>query len=198
MPGCRSRDGCRRLLAAMVKPMRQDPRTYFGKKTLIMGDVNSGKTRLTADFIAACCRAQRENDLVILDLAPEPIRGIGGKLPPAPCRPALQLTCPIIAPRLTGLHAEQIQQLAEENARAIEPLLGKARNAGRSILVINDITLYLQAGRLPRVIDLMALHTTCVINAYYGESLPPAPFTGHERAQVLALAKRCHKVVRLG
>lgn len=171
--------------------------SYLGNKTLIIGDVNCGKTRLTADFIAAACQAGLGQEVVVLDLAPEPIQGIGGKLPASPCRPPLLLTCPIIAPRLTGLDPRHIQLLAEQNAREIEPLLWKAQRAQRSILVINDVTLYLQAGRLERIVDLMGYHTTTVINAYYGYSLPPAPFTDHELAQVDALAQSCDRLIRL-
>jgi len=181
----------------MVIMKKTELKAYLGRKTLIIGEVNTGKTQLTADFISACCQAGLGSEIVILDFAPEPIRGIGGKLPPSPCKPTLLLTCPIIAPRLTGLDAGHIQLLAEQNAREIEPLLWKAKRARRAILAINDVTLYLQTGRLNRIVDLMGYHTTCIINAYYGRSMPPAPFTAHELAQVDALAEQCDQVVRL-
>ena len=181
----------------MVRLKKMNLDHYLNKKTLIIGDVNSGKTQLTADFIAACCREGLGQETVILDFAPEPIRGIGGKLPASPCEPPLLLTCPIIAPRLTGLDADHIQMLAEQNAREIEPLLWNAKRVRRTILAINDVTLYLQSGRLDRIVDLMDMHSTSVINAYYGRSMPPAPFTEHELAQVDGLAEHCDRIIRL-
>jgi hypothetical protein len=172
-------------------------KSYLEQKTLIIGDVNSGKTRLTAAFIEACCRAGLGQEIAILELSPEPVRGIGGKLPPAPCRGPQLFTCPVIAPRLTGMDAQHILLLAEQNAREIEPLLRRIQRAESSILVVNDVTLYLQTGRLNHIADLLEVHDTAVINAYYGRSLPPAPFTERELAQVDALSAKCDRVIKL-
>lgn len=170
---------------------------YANRRTLIIGDVNSGKTHLTRTIIQAFCEAGQTSGMVILDLAPDEINGIGGKLaPPTTHRPAY-LTCPITPPRLTAENDEQILALARENAATIEPLFQQAGALGKSILVINDASLYLQAGEIDPLTSLINAHPTVVINAYCGEAFAPTPFSRHERRQVDRLAGHCDVVLRM-
>jgi hypothetical protein len=171
---------------------------FQGAKTLIVGDVNSGKTRFTEKLASALCSSGCGSRIVVLDLAPESLRQIGGKMQLRGCPPELlYLTCRIVAPRLTGKNAAHVQQLAQANARAIEPLIDQVLAARRSILIINDASLYLQAGRLERFLAMIAPHETVVINAYRGDSFAPAPFTQVERERVDALADYCDRVIHL-
>jgi hypothetical protein len=179
-----------------TKNMKDTLEGILEQRTLIIGDINSGKTRLTALMIETCCTTGLGSQITVLDLSPEPVQGIGGKLPLPPGLDILLLSCPIIAPRLTGIDAEDIQSMAEQNARHIEPLIGAALKARRSILAVNDATLYLQTGRLERILDLMAAHPTVIINAYHGHSLPPAPFTQREHDLVEELIQHCDRLIR--
>jgi hypothetical protein len=180
------------------QPQTDRLRDYLGVKTLITGDVNSGKTRLTEELLRALCRYGAAGRTALLDLAPERLKQAGGKIQLAKPPPTLlYLTCHIVAPRLTGQNATQVQHLAETNARAIEPLIDQVLAARRTILVVNDASIYLQAGRMQRFLDLLAGHETVIVNAYKGHSFAPAPFTQLERKRVDALADCCEKVIRL-
>ena len=170
---------------------------YLGRRSLIMGDVNSGKTSLTRSIAEAIIRTGKAGQMVVLDLAPETTKGIGGtlKLPESHC--CRSLSCAVTPPRLTGTTAVEIQALAEQNAQAIEPLLEAAGKARGEVLVVNDASLYLQAGLIDRLTAAMAAYATVVVNAYFGRSFRPAPFTQFERDQVHSLAQWCDHVIQL-
>ena len=170
---------------------------YQNRRTLIIGDVNSGKTHLTRTIIQAFCEAGQAPGMVILDLAPDEINGIGGKLAVPPTPQLTYLTCPITPPRLTAENDEQILALARENASAIEPLFQQAGALGKLILVINDASLYLQAGEPEPLMSLINAHPTVVINAYCGQAFAPTPFSRHERRQVDLLGGHCDAVLRM-
>jgi hypothetical protein len=177
--------------------MKINAHDYLGSRTLIMGDVNSGKTSLTRSIAEAIIRTGDSGQMVVLDLAPETTKGIGGtlKLPESHC--CRLLRCAVTPPRLTGTTAAEIQALAEQNAQAIEPLLETAGKTRGEVLVVNDASLYLQAGPLDRLTAVMAAYATVMVNAYFGRSFRPAPFTQFERDQVNALAQWCDHVIRL-
>jgi hypothetical protein len=78
----------------------------------------------------------------------------------------------IAAPRLSGRDEEEADLLAQTNADAIEPLFQDPRLANCSILVINDVTLYLQAGNYDDLWAVIQPVETVLINAYYGAASP--------------------------
>ncbi len=171
---------------------------FLGSKTLIVGDVNSGKTQYTERIVSTLCRNGYGGHIVILDLAPRKLGRIGGKmqLKECPCN-LLYLTGDIAAPRLTGKNADHILQLAQANALGIASLFDQVLAAKRSILVVNDASLYLQAGQLQRLIAVIRTHETAILNAYRGKTFSPAPFTQIEREQVDGLAASCDRVIQL-
>jgi hypothetical protein len=170
---------------------------YLCRKTLILGDVNSGKTHLTRTIIDAFCHSGHAKRMVVIDLAPEAVKGIGGKLVLPEIEDLAYLTCPIVPPRLTAETEKQIHALARQNAAAIDILFDQAIGLQRSIIVINDASLYLQAGRLNRMLVLVNTFETAVINAYLGSTFASTPFSHGERQLVEAFARRCDCVVRL-
>ena len=176
--------------------MRNIPESYLNCRTLIIGDVNSGKTRLTQAIMQSLVQVGHGPEIVVLDLAPETTKGIGGKMTPQ-SKDILLLTCPILPPRLTGKNENEIQRLAEQNAQRIDPLIDRAIAAKRTILIINDASLYLQAGSLKRFIAMIKTSPTVIINAYYGNSFKPAPFTNTEQKNVESLYSLCNQVTRL-
>jgi hypothetical protein len=182
---------------AMKVPESIDIGDYLGHHTLITGDVNSGKTRLTLAIIEAFCKKGHAGDITILDLAPDLVNGIGGQLALPPSRDLLVLTCPVIPPRLTAKNEAQVDTLARRNAAAIDPLIDCALDARRPILFVNDASLYLQAGRPERLFALASAHATVVLNAYIGKKFLPTAFSQKEMQLVRNLSGHCNHVIRL-
>lgn len=170
---------------------------YLDRRTLIIGDVNSGKTRLTLAILQAFIDSGHTGDITVLDLAPDIHHGIGGKMALPPTKDLLLLTCPIIPPRLTAKTEAQVNTLARQNAAAIDPLIDQALAARRTILFINDASLYLQAGRPKRLIALADAHATVVINAYLGQKFLPTAFSQKEKQRVQSLCEYGDRVIRL-
>lgn len=170
---------------------------YLNRRTLIIGDVNSGKTRLTLAILQSFIDSGHAGDITVLDLAPDIRHGIGGKLALPPAKNLLLLTCPIIPPRLTAQNAAQVHTLARQNAAAIDHLIDQALAARRTILFINDASLYLQAGRPDRFLALADAHTTVVINAYFGQKFLPTTFSQKEKLRVQNLREHCDRAIQL-
>ncbi len=180
-----------------VTPENDDrSESCLNRKILIMGDVNRGKTGRTRVIVESLCRRGLAAQMVLLDLAPETTTGIGGKM--AVPHPDILVLSPVIhPPRLTGRDSAHVLRLARRNAWTIEPLLERAVASGRTILVVNDASLYLQAGALEHFLTVLNAFPTAVINAYAGRSFAPAPFTEVERRAVLAVARACDQVIEL-
>lgn len=170
---------------------------YDGRRTLIVGDVNSGKTRLTQTVLGAWTAQGRSREIVVLDLAPETGRGIGGRLELPPAFQGLHLTEVLAPPRLQAESEDAAEDLAAANAAAIGPLLDQVRRAARPILVVNDVTLFLQAGEYEDLIAALEACPTALINAYYGASFPDYRLSRRERRLTERLMKACHRVIRL-
>jgi hypothetical protein len=109
----------------------------------------------------------------------------------------LRFTATIQPPRLTGKDDRHIQRLADQNAQAIEPLIDRACASQRTILFVNDASLYFQAGAFARFQSLIDAFPTAVINAYRGKSFKPAPFTDTERQNVEKLIDICDRTIPL-
>ena len=86
-------------------------RDYLGKKTLIVGDVNTGKTTRCREILEDFCRQGLGERIAVIDLAPEipeeilrdrGLKGVGGRLLPPDGSGVVYLHVPIIAPRLTS------------------------------------------------------------------------------------------------
>jgi len=170
---------------------------YDGRRTLIIGDVNTGKTRLTANVLARWVTQGRSKEIAVLDLAPETKETIGGRIHlPAGFRGAV-LAATIVPPRLSGRDEVEADTLAQANAAAIENLLKDSRLAHCPTLVINDVTLYLQAGKYDHLWAVIQPVATVLINAYYGHSFPDYQLSRRERQLTDRLIQDCDRVIRL-
>ncbi len=167
---------------------------YLGRKTIFVGRLNCGKTRRTAKILEALAKAGFSRRITVLDLAPETVRGAGGKLA-RPDGDIAYLTAAIAAPRLTAKTEQEANALALANARAIDALITRAFELNRPILVINDATLYLQASPGDRLIDLIGRASTVVANAYRGTDFPDSELTAGERRRTRRLLRAFDKVV---
>ena len=170
---------------------------YDGRRTLVIGDVNTGKTRLTEKVMTRWVAQGRSHEIVVLDLAPETQETIGGRIHLPAGFQGVLLATTIAAPRLSGRDEEEADLLAQTNADAIEPLFQDPRLANGSILVINDVTLYLQAGNYDDLWAVIQPVETVLINAYYGDSFPDYRLSRQERRLTELLIKDCHQVIRL-
>ncbi len=170
---------------------------YMNQRTIIVGDVNSGKTSQTLNILKLFLKAGHAKKIAILDLAPGNIQGIGGKMEPPLDEPLLYLTTSILAPRLTGKDKYHTLKLAEKNATAIEKLFAKFYRQKREILFVNDVTLYLQAGDFERFIKILDTTSTHIINAYYGHTFSDSELTRREKNLTEELMKLCDQIIEL-
>jgi hypothetical protein len=170
---------------------------YINRRTIIVGDVNSGKTSQTLNILRLFLKAGHAKKIAILDLAPSNIQGIGGKMEPPLDEPLLYLTTSILAPRLTGKNEYHILTLAEKNAAAIEKLFTKFCRQKREILFVNDVTLYFQAGDFERFVKILDTTSTIVINAYYGHTFSDSELTRREKHLTEALMKLCDQIIEM-
>ena len=169
---------------------------YWGKKTLILGDVNSGKTRMTLELLTLIVD-QRRDEVAVLDLAPEKTRGIGGKME-VPSHALISYhTTTIIPPRLTGRDNDEVEAYGLRNAKAIEELFSTYLKNPKKTLAINDVSLYLQKGNPDRLLEVLSSSHTAIINGYYGKALGNSSFSKREKRQMDRLVKVCDQVIRL-
>lgn len=170
-------------------------RAHLNKRTLILGDVKSGKTARTQKILREFIQAGYTEKIAVIDMAPDPVGGIGGKMTPPAETSLLYLTTSIAAPRLTGVDEAHAHRLAVQNARAIEALFDALERRPREILFINDASLYLQAGELETLLKTLNIASTQIMNAYYGSSFPDSVLTRRERRLTEDLMKSCHRII---
>ena len=170
---------------------------YMNRRTIIVGDINSGKTSQTLNILKLFLKAGHAGKIAILDLAPNNIQGIGGKMEPPLDEPLLYLTTSILAPRLTGEDEYHTLKLAEKNATAIEKLFSKFYRQKREILFVNDVTLYFQAGDFERITKILDTTSTQIINAYYGHTFSDSELTRHEKKLTEELMKLCDQIIEM-
>jgi hypothetical protein len=164
----------------------------LGKKLLILGDVNTGKTTLCRSILEELCRLGLGRQIAIVDLAPhipeklsfeKGLAGVGGSLtPPAGCG-VIYLADRLEAPRLSSSSEAEAMEKARANRQIIEELFCRVDLERREILFVNDATLYLQAGTAEDLIARLGLAETLVVNGYRGESLGSGKLTLRERAE---------------
>ncbi len=171
---------------------------YLGKWTLVVGDVNTGKTTITAGILRALCVQGLDGRIAVIDLAPEipeelaakrKLAGAGGRLVPPPMTGVIYLSTNLEPPRLSSKSEEEAVGKAGENAKKIEKLFCDFAGSARDILFVNDISIYLQAGTAQKFVSAVEKVTTLVANGYYGEKLGGGVVSGRERKEMEALMK---------
>ena len=170
---------------------------FLNKRTLIIGDVNSGKTERTFQLLRLFLKAGYAKKISLLDLAPGSIDGIGRKMTPPPDKDIIYLTSSISAPRLSGKDEYHTMKLAKENAKTIEKLFVKLHQQRREILFVNDVTLYFHAGHFKRLLEILNNFSTQIINAYYGKSFADSELTRREKKLTQDLMKICDHVITM-
>ena len=159
---------------------------------LILGELSTGKTSLTQTYLDEAIHLRRS--VAVIDMAPERKKGVGGKLV---CNSNAETcdyyTTAIVTPRLSGKTEKVIVDLAELNKKRIEDIFNKYKP--RDILFINDVSIYLQRGDVERIVSLISLSETCIMNGYFGISLGEETFSQEERNKMIELQKHCSKII---
>ncbi|MBL7211499.1 MAG: hypothetical protein ISS61_03850 [Desulfobacteraceae bacterium] len=177
--------------------LTDDPtREFINKKTIIVGEINTGKTACLNRILEKLL-AQGETDVSIIDMAPETIGDIGGKMSLGKLTFIRYLTAKIVAPRLTGGSQEEVEALAKKNALSIDHILQQYLASPSKILFINDVSIYLQAGDLDSLLSLLKSTSTVVMNGYFGYGLGGGKLGERERRKMKALQEKCDRVINL-
>lgn len=144
--------------------------SILGKRTLIIGDVGTGKTRFTAEIIKKMIDLGYGDDITVIDLGPE-TSGVGSRL--ATYLPRIKrvryLHPPkLYAPRLMAKDVRELNKYMDENYKMAKAVMEKYRVSPTKILVINDLTIFLHRGSVDELMDIIKVSDTFVGNAYYG------------------------------
>lgn len=193
-------DAARTLCCELAQHQTLGSADLLGRKLLVMGDINAGKTTRCRQWLALLCEQGLGARITILDLAPHippdmaqarGLAGAGGYLRPPANSGVLDLRTHLHAPRLSSATEAEAQAKAESNACAIDGLLQQLPPpaSGRDILFINDVTLYLQAGRADELLAHIARPhiSTLIVNGYWGQRLGDSALSRREREQTQQL-----------
>ena len=151
-----------------------------GKKILITGEVNTGKTALARELMNTLRSRGLSSRMAVIDMAPEipeaialrrGMKGVGGRLVPTGMEGVLYLSVPLRPPRLSAGTEEEALAVAAENRDLLDGLFARFRTEHRDILFINDVSIYVQAGRAKNLLRWIEGTPTVVANGYYGRSL---------------------------
>jgi hypothetical protein len=173
----------------------------MGRKTLLLGETNSGKTRYTFNFICSILQSRKfaPADISVLDFAPFrvqlPNSGIGGTI-----RETLQETDHLSASQVKMMESVRwIERATCDHKRQKSPKILTPRYSAKSpqdvlnaccnnfivtqrqllyyfrhptkVLIINDVGIYLHLGGLRLLTKVFALPQTALLNAYFGRNL---------------------------
>jgi hypothetical protein len=179
---------------------------FTNRFTMIVGDINSGKTTLTQKILAVYCRATGGTATVV-DLAPE-IRprdreaqnktmAIGGVLQIPDLEGVRSYRPRIYPPRLRARSESEAEALAAENLRTIDTLIEKALPKDTDAIFINDCSLYLHAGSAAKLLGLIQHYPTSVVNGYFGRFFGSGPISIREKSGMESMIRHCDRLIKL-
>ncbi|MCX8189378.1 MAG: hypothetical protein N3F64_06670 [Nitrososphaeria archaeon] len=174
----------------------------LNKKILIIGDVGRGKTRLTAKILDALVSNGLSKHITVIDMAPT-AKNVGARISAYTenvKNVRYFFSEKIRGPRIEGKNASEVLEIARANKEIVEKFLEEYLDNPTEILIVNDLTLYLHAGDISKILDLMERSKTFVANAYYGNILSDdknSGLTSKEKLLVQMLSKKFDTVIIL-
>jgi len=175
---------------------------FIGRKTIIVGEIGSGKTLLLSRFLDQLVRSGLKDRVTVIEMAPN-MGGVGGTVENYTRNVAcVKYLKPwrIIPPRTMGRNREEVIRYARLNMLALKPLIDEYLRNPTEILLINDLTIYLHAGEVEDIIQLINISKTFTATAYEGEKLADdkgSGITEKERESLNRLKGLVDEVLRL-
>jgi hypothetical protein len=179
---------------------------FWGLFTLIVGEVNQGKTSMTHGILDTYLR-DVGGKVTIVDLAPRILEsdlggkpfgeGVGSRIRYPGSRSIRYFAGEIKPPRLRAGSDEEAMEMASENARTIEALFREAFEEEIEALFINDCSLYMHAGDPSKMLDWARAAGTTVANGYFGKIFGQSKISELEEAGMKYLMDRCDRLIRL-
>ncbi|MCS7126277.1 MAG: hypothetical protein NZ929_05130 [Aigarchaeota archaeon] len=175
---------------------------FLDKKTLVLGEVGTGKTTFLIRFLEFLIENSYSRDVTVIDMAPSKNYGVGGAIVEYTdivlnvkyLRPSN-----IWPPRLLGRDKIEVLKYSEENVKNLEPLIEEFISNPTKILLINDLTIYLHAGDIEKIFKVIDLSRTFMATAYEGVKLEDdkgSSITEKERRLLNMLKKRVDNIVK--
>ncbi|MEM2990317.1 MAG: hypothetical protein QXQ02_03950 [Halobacteria archaeon] len=147
----------------------------LNKKTLIIGEVGTGKTRLLIHLVRQLISNELSTKVTVIDMAPPKIFNIGGRVldyDASLCTKIRYLySDDIRPPRLTGKTPDEVLKIAAKNYEITDKLIDRYILNPTDILLINDLTIYAHAGDASKLNIVIKNAATFVGTAYYGRKL---------------------------
>jgi hypothetical protein len=165
----------------MLFPNNLNYNNCIGTYTLLYGETNTNKTYYTSKFIQFLIESKNINpkEISILDFAP-PLciiknNKIGGKIQDYYKNSTLcnnyYFQGEIIPPRLKAMNLKELYENACSNCKKTFKILKYFNDNPTSILIINDLSIYLHVGNKKLLIDSIQKANTFFGNSYYGTSI---------------------------
>ena len=176
---------------------------FIGYSTILYGETNTKKTYYTAKFVQFLIESKNINpkDITILDFAPKlsiiKDLKIGGKIEDfydksSECN-IISFEGEIIPPRLNANNKKELYENALKNYNKTHETLKNFNENPTSILIINDISIYLHQGNKKYILETIRKANTFFGNSYYGSSIKrnfTTFFSIKEKRSVRYLLKR--------
>lgn len=154
---------------------------FIGQHTLIYGETNTQKTLITAKFIEYLIKLEnlKPKEISILDFAPKLIfinkLKVGGRIEDyfkdsIKCN-YIKFKGEIIPPRMKADNKEDLYKNLCHNYTIVLDILNKYNKNPTSILIANDISIYLHLGSKYSILEAILKTNTFFGNSYYGYSI---------------------------
>ncbi len=172
----------------------------LGLKTLIIGEVGTGKTRVLAELLEQLVAEGHAREMTVIDLAPPRMGKIGGTLTEytkLPSETVYLRPDRIYAPRTQACNLDDVIRYAKHNAENARILFKQYMENPRPLLAINDLTIFLHAGELDELLNIIRISRTFIGTAYYGSSLAEDYGSGISRRERLLVEELKHHMDRV-
>lgn len=174
-----------------MKQVRHASRMDQPVSLVLTGEVNTGKTTLTGQVAEALCLRQKISRVTVVDMAPtipsqvmhaHGAGPIGGFVTFKSLIPDQVFQGGIYPPRLMGTCDRQIMELARANQKRIETWFANLlQTSPPDLLIINDMSIYLQAGSVRKLARVISHAPRVVANGYMGRTLGSDPLSRTEK-----------------